>query len=315
MTGSILTINGGSSSLKFALFDNRAELTATVRGEIEDLDAAPHLLARDASGAVPAERRWPAGSAAHPFATALDTLLNFTDAHLGRDGLAAVGHRVVHGGADHIAPEMITPALVALLETLTPLDPLHMPDNLAPMRAVIAARPQLAQVACFDTAFHHTMPPVAVRFALPRALEAKGVRRYGFHGLSYEYISSCLKKHSPTLARGRVIAAHLGSGASLCALNDGSSVATTTGFSALDGLVFTAGIGEHAPAIRAEVCARLSWLGLRIDDAANVASAARISTPDSKVEVCVIATDEELMIARHTQATINRASARQELAS
>jgi acetate kinase len=401
MTGSILTINGGSSSLKFALFDNTAELTATVRGEIEALDAAPHLLARDASGAVLAERRWPAGSAAHPFATALDTLLNFTDAHLGRDGLAAVGHRVVHGGANHIAPEMITPALVALLETLTPLDPLHMPDNLAPMRAVTAARPQLAQVACFDTAFHHTMPPVAARFGLPRALEAKGVRRYGFHGLSYEYISSCLKKQSPALARGRVIAAHLGSGASLCALNDGNSIATTTGFSALDGLVmatrcgsldpgvilylgrlghsfadvedllyrrsgllgvsgisgdvrvllasrdpnardaielftyrialeagamisalggldglvFTAGIGEHAPAIRAAVCGRLSWLDLRIDDAANAASAVRISTPDSKVEVCVIATDEELMIARHTQATINRAVARQEVAS
>jgi acetate kinase len=249
MTGSILTINGGSCSLKFALFDNTAELTATVRGEIEDLDAAPHLLARDASGAVPAERRWPAGSAAHPFATALDTLLNFTDAHLGRDGLAAVGHRVVHGGADHVAPEMITPALPALLETLTPLDPLHMPDNLAPMRAVIAARPQFAQVACFDTAFHHTMPPVAVRFALPHALVAKGVRRYGFHGLSYEYISSCLKKHSPTLARGRVIAAHLGSGASLCALNDGSSVTTTTGFSALDGLVMATRCGSLDPGV------------------------------------------------------------------
>jgi acetate kinase len=307
----------------------------------------------------------------------------------------------VHGGADHIAPEMITPALVALLETLTPLDPLHMPDNLAPMRAVMAARPQLEQVACFDTAFHHTMSSVAARFALPRALETKGVRRYGFHGLSYEYISSCLKTQSPALAHGRVIAAHLGSGASLCALNDGSSIATTTGFSALDGLVmatrcgsldpgvilylgrqgysfadiedllyrrsgllgvsgisgdvrvllasddphardaielftyrialeagtmisalggldglvFTAGIGEHAPAIRAAVCARLSWLGLRIDDTANAASAGRISTPDSKVDVRVIATDEELMIARHTRATINRAITRQELTS
>ena len=245
------------------------------------------------------------------------------------------------------------------------------------------------------------MPPVAARFALPRALEAKGVRRYGFHGLSYEYISSCLKKQSPALARGRVIAAHLGSGASLCAMNDGSSIATTTGFSALDGLVmatrcgsldpgvilylgrqgysfadvedllyrrsgllgvsgisgdvrvllasddphardaielftyrialeagamtsalggldglvFTAGIGEHAPEIRAAICARLSWLGLRIDDTANAASAGRISMPNSKVEVRVIATDEELMIARHTQATINRAVTRQELAS
>jgi acetate kinase len=390
MTGSILTINGGSSSLKFALFDDTAELTATMRGEIEDLDAAPHLLARDASGAVLTEQHWSSGDA-HPFAVALDTLLKFTDAHLGRDGLAAVGHRVVHGGAEHIAPEVITPALLAVLESLTPLDPLHMPDNLAPIRAVTAARPQLAQVACFDTAFHHTMPAVAARFALPRALEAKGVRRYGFHGLSYEYISSCLKKQSPALARGRVIAAHLGSGASLCGLNNGSSIATTTGFSALDGLVmatrcgsldpgvilylgrqgynfadvedllyrrsgllgvsgisgdvrvllasddphardaielftyrialeagamasalggldglvFTAGIGEHAPAIRAAVCARLGWLGLRIDDAANAAGATRISTADSKVEIHVIATNEELMIARHTQAVMN----------
>jgi acetate kinase len=394
MTGSILTINGGSSSLKFALFDDTVELTATMRGEIEDLDAAPHLLARDAAGAILAEQHWSSGDA-HPFTVALDALLNFTDAHLGRDGLTAVGHRVVHGGADHIAPEVITPALLAVLETLTPLDPLHMPDNLAPMRAVTAARPQLAQVACFDTAFHHTMPAVAARFALPRALEAKGVRRYGFHGLSYEYISSCLKKQSPALARGRVIAAHLGSGASLCALSDGSSIATTTGFSALDGLVmatrcgsldpgvilylgrqgysfadvedllyrrsgllgvsgisgdvrallasddphardaielftyrialeagamvsalsgldglvFTAGIGEHAAQIRAAVCARLGWLGLRIDDAANAAGASRISTADSKVEVHVIATNEELMIARHTQAVMNRAVA------
>jgi acetate kinase len=290
---------------------------------------------------------------------------------------------------------------VTLLEALTPLDPLHMPDNLAPMRAVAAARPQLAQIACFDTAFHHTMAAIAARFALPRALEAKGVRRYGFHGLSYEYISSCLKKQLPTLARGRVIAAHLGSGASLCALSEGSSIATTTGFSALDGLVmatrcgsldpgvilylgrqgysfadiedllyrrsgllgvsgisgdvrvllassdphareaielftyrialeagsmvsalggldglvFTAGIGEHAPEIRAAVCARLNWLGLRIDDAANAAGAACISTAGSKVEVRVIATDEELMIARHTQATINRAVVRPELVS
>lgn len=394
MAGSILTLNAGSSSVKFALFDTKPGLPATVRGEIEDLDAAPHLLARDAHGAVLAEKRWPAG-ATPSFASVLDALLALTDAHLGRDGLAAVGHRVVHGGAAHIAPELITPALLAALQELTPLDPLHMPDNLAPMHAVAAARPALAQVACFDTAFHHTLPPVATRFALPRAIAASGVRRYGFHGLSYEYIAGCLAQQFPALARGRVIAAHLGSGASLCALRGGRSIETTTGFSALDGLVmatrcgsldpgvilylgrqghsfadiedmlyrrsgllgvsgisgdvrvllasddphareaidlftyriaceagslvsalggldglvFTAGIGEHAPAIRAAVCARLAWLGLRLDNAANAADAACISTPDSKIEVRVIATDEEAMIARHTQTTIHHAAA------
>jgi acetate kinase len=392
MKGSILTLNAGSSSLKFALFDTAAALKQTVRGEIEDLDEAPHFLARDAAGTVLAEQRWPAGTA-HPFASALDALLGFADAHLGREGLAAVGHRVVHGGADHIVPEMITPALLAALAALTPLDPLHMPDNLAPMHAVTAARPALPQVACFDTAFHHTLPPVAARFALPRAVSAAGVRRYGFHGLSYEYIAGCLTQQSPALARGRIIVAHLGSGASLCALLDGRSIATTTGFSALDGLVmatrcgsldpgvilylgrqghsfadiedmlyrrsgllglsgisgdvrvllasddphardaiesftyriageagalvsalggldglvFTAGIGEHAPAIRAAVCTRLVWLGLRLDGAANAAGAARISAPDSAIDVRVIATDEEAMIARHTQTTIRRA--------
>jgi acetate kinase len=392
MSGSILTLNAGSSSLKFALFDTAAELKATLRGEIEDPDTAPHLLVRDAAGVVLADRSWPTGTA-DPFSVALDALLAVTDAHLGRDGLLAVGHRVVHGGADHIVPERVTPALLIALAALTPLDPLHMPDNLAPMHAVAVARPALAQVACFDTAFHHTLPPVAARLALPRALATAGVRRYGFHGLSYEYIAGCLAQQAPGLAHGRVIVAHLGSGASLCALRAGSSIETTTGFSALDGLVmstrcgrldpgvilylgrqghsfadiedmlyrrsgllgvsgisgdvrvllasgdprardaielftyriageagamvsalggldglvFTAGIGEHAPAIRAAVCVRLAWLGLRLDSAANAAGAACISSPDSPIDVRVIATDEEAMIARHTQRTIQTA--------
>ena len=397
MKGSILTLNAGSSSVKFAVFDG-ATLKDMVRGEIEDLDeAAPHMIARDAAGAVLAERRWKT-TGEHPFATALDALLEFADAHLGHDGLAAAGHRIVHGGADHIAPEKVTPALLGALEALTPLDPLHMPLNLAPIRAIAAARPALAQVACFDTAFHHTMPPVATQFALPRELAAAGVRRYGFHGLSYEYIASYLKQQSPQLAQGRVIAAHLGSGASLCALQSGISIETTTGFSALDGLVmatrcgsldpgvilylgrqgrsfadiedmlyrrsgllgasgvsgdvrvllasedphakeaidlftyriacqagalvnalggldglvFTAGIGEHSAPVRAAVCARLVWLGARLDSAANAANAACISAPESKVEIRVIATDEEAMIARHTQTTIHTVAAQQE---
>ncbi len=390
MPGSVLTLNAGSSSLKFALFDVNAtsegEMLATARGQIEGLEEAPHLLAHDATGAVLAEQHWQAGIP-RPFTTVLDALLAFAEAHLGDAGLAAVGHRIVHGGAKHITPARVTPALLTDLEALTSLDPLHMPHNVAPIHAVAASRPALAQVACFDTAFHHTLPPVARRCGLPRALEAAGVRRYGFHGLSYEYIAARLARDAPALARGRVIAAHLGSGASLCALHEGRSIATTMGFSALDGLlmatrcgsldpgvmlylgrqghsfteienmlyhrsgllgisgisgdirellasndphareaielftyriateagalvsalggldglVFTAGSGEHAPAVRAAVCARLTWLGLRLDVDANAAGAPCISTPDSAVEVRVIATDEEAVIARHTR--------------
>jgi acetate kinase len=391
MTGSILTLNAGSSSLKFALFNAVGEMQATVRGELEQKGDDAHFVARDASGHVLADKSWPLdGGASLP--NGLGRVLDFMEAHLGDTALIAVGHRVVHGGSHHTAPEAVTPALIAALEALTPLDPLHMPANLAPMRSVAAARPSLKQVACFDTAFHHDMPSVASRFALPRALEAEGVRRYGFHGLSYEYIAGRLAKQSPVLAKGRVIAAHLGSGASLCAMHDGRSIDTTTGFSALDGLmmatrcgildpgvilylgrqghsfadiedmlyrrsgllgvsglsadirvllasdnphaaeaielftyriaaqtgamvsalggldglVFTAGIGEHAPAIRAAICGRLAWLGIQIDADANESNAARISTPNSKIDVRVIATDEEAMIAQHTRTVINQ---------
>ncbi len=389
MSGSILTINAGSSSLKFALFDNDPALTETVHGEIENLETAPHFRALDRAGQILAEQHWVA-LAMPSFENVLGALLSFAEAHLGASGLKAVGHRIVHGGATHIAPAAVTPALLQSLAALTPLDPLHMPHNLLPIRAIAAARPALAQVACFDTAFHHTLPQVARQFALPRAISESGVRRYGFHGLSYEYISGRLRAQYPDLASGRVIAAHLGSGASLCALQNGISIATTTGFSALDGLVmatrcgrldpgvllylgaqghsfsdiedmlyhrsglagisglsgdvrillassdphakaaidlftyqiaieagglasalggldalvFTAGIGEHAPAIRAAVCARLAWLGITLDAAANAANAIRISTPDSRVAVHVIPTDEEAMIARHTQASL-----------
>jgi acetate kinase len=385
MKGSILSLNAGSSSVKFALFNATGHLTATVREEIEDLDSAPPMTARDGAGTVLAERRLASG-----FDLALHTLLDFADNHLGRDGLTAVGHRIVHGGADHTVPALITPALLTELRALIPLDPLHMPDNLAPISAVAAARPALRQVACFDTAFHRTMPSVAKRLALPREISAQGVRRCGFHGLSYEYIAGRLTHLSPALAHGRVIAAHLGSGARLCALKGGKSIDTTMGFSALDGLamatrcglldpgvilhlgrqghsfadiesmlyhrsgllgvsgisgdirvllasddphareaielftfriasevgalisalggldglVFTAGIGEHAPSIRSAICTRLAWLGLRLDAAANTAGADRISTTDSAIEVRVIATDEEAMIAQHTLALI-----------
>src|ERR1700678_1619668 len=246
--GSILTINAGSSSLKFALFDAGLMLTETARGEIENLDSAPHFVARDGAGATVAEQHWPAGLA-DSFATVLGALLTFAESHRGQGGLKAVGHRVVHGGALHIAPVLITPALLTDLLSLTKLDPLHMPHNLAPMHAIAASHPGLAQVACFDTAFHHTLPPVARAFALPRALTESGVRRYGFHGLSYEYIAGRLAEVAPKLAQGRVIAAHLGAGASLCALRGGVSVATTTGFSALDGLVMATRCGRLDPGV------------------------------------------------------------------
>ena len=386
--GPILALNTGSSSLKFALFHAGEGMGVALRGEIEDMATAPKLLARDAQGAVIAEQHWPSG--APEFADILEPLIRLVEAHQGSRRLAGVGHRVVNGGADHVTPARVTPDLLSALEALTPLDPLHMPHSLTPMRTIAAAHPDLPQVACYDTAFHHTMPPVAAQIALPRALWAAGLRRYGFHGLSYEYIAGRLEAQAPGLAKGRVIVAHLGSGASLCALKASRSIATTMGFSSLDGLVmatrccsldpgvilylgrqgrtfadieallydasgllgvseisgdlrvllasddprareaidlftyriateagalvsalggldglvFTAGVGENAPAIRAEVCDRLSWLGIRLDPAANAIGRGCISLPDSKIEVRVVPTDEEAMIARHTWATL-----------
>ncbi len=388
--GLILAINAGSSSLKFALFGAEGPGPASARGEITELAAAPRLLAHGPDKAVLVDRQLPAGLA-DPFAAALDALLAFADGHLSGHALAAVGHRIVHGGADHVAPALITDKLLAGLQALTPLDPLHMPHSLAPVRAVSAARPQLKQVACFDTAFHHTLPAVARRVAVPRALAAEGVRRYGFHGLSYEFIARQLVRCAPALAHGRVVVAHLGAGASLCALRRGTSIATTMGFSALDGLVmatrcgsldpgvilyllrkgldaagiedmlyrqsgllgssgisgdlrvllasddpsageavelftyriatetgglvsalggldglvFTAGIGEHSAAIRSAVCDRLAWLGVTMDPSANASGPGRISTPGSAVEVWVIPTDEEAVIAEHTKGVVD----------
>ena len=388
----VLVLNAGSSSLKFAAFDAAEPTRATMRGEIENLDDAPRFSAVDGHGAALAGPNWPSGRPAD-FAALITGLMAFVDDHVGDGALIAVGHRVVHGGGAHVKPERVTPALLDALRALTPLDPLHLPRNLGPIQAIGDALPALPQVACYDTAFHATMPPEAAQFALPRALTQAGVRRYGFHGLSYEYIAGRLEADAPRLAKGRVIVAHLGAGASLCALRAGKSVATTMGFSALDGLVmatrcgsldpgvmlylmrqgqsaaqiedmlyrrsgllgvsgvsgdmrvleasadprareaitqftyriatqigalasalggldglvFTAGIGQHAPAIRAEVGARLAWLGVRIDAGANAADAARISAPDGAVDVRVIATDEEAMIARHTLALVDAA--------
>ena len=219
----ILALNAGSSSLKFALYEVGASLSLAAKGEIENLDSSPHFVARDPHGAILAESH----AVTSDFSATLDSLFQFIDGHLGQASLCAVGHRVVHGGTAHIAPERVTPSLLKALDELVPLDPLHLPHNILPMRAVAAARPALAQVACFDTAFHHAMPREASHFALPRALTEAGVRRYGFHGLSYEFIVDSLKISAPGLANGRIVVAHLGAGASLCAIREGASVATT----------------------------------------------------------------------------------------
>lgn len=235
--GAILTINAGSSGVKFALFP--ADLKATLRGEVTKTPEGPRMTARDGAGAaLPAPDLDPA-------ADAIDIVMATAAGRVGPSGLAAVGHRMVHGGADHFAPERVTPDLLAALEALTPLDPLHMPRGLAQMRAVAARAPALAQVACFDTAFHHTLPAVATRLGLPRAVSAEGLRRYGFHGLSYEWIAGRLAVEHPDLSR--VVVAHLGSGATLCALHGGVSVETTAGFSALDGLMMATRCGALDP--------------------------------------------------------------------
>ncbi len=380
----LLALNAGSSSLKFALFTAReGALLRQLHGQIEAIGVAPHLVVSDAAGAKLLERRWSASEEA-THETILPELLAFLEAQIG-GALDAIGHRVVHGGAGYTAPVLLTDADVEALDALTPLAPLHQPHSVAAIRAARAARPSLPQIACFDTAFHSTMPQEATRLALPEALVGDGVRRYGFHGLSYAYIARELRRIDPNLASGRVLVGHLGNGASLCALVGGLSVETTMGFTALeglvmgtrpgtidpgvilyllqqkqmsaeaietllyrqsgllalsgvssdmrqllasddpraraaveqftyraareaggliaamggvDGVVFTAGIGEHASPVRAAICARLGWLGLHLDEAANRAHAPIISAAGSAVRVRVMATDEEQMIAQ-----------------
>jgi acetate kinase len=306
--------------------------------------------------------------------------------------LACIGHRVVHGGTRYAAPVRVDEQVLAELYKLVPLAPLHQPINLAPIRKLRAARPELPQAACFDTAFHRTQPREAELFALPRHFYDEGIRRYGFHGLSYQFIARSLQEMAPQAAVGRTVVAHLGSGVSMCALHNGRSVATTMGFTALDGcpmgtrsgsldagvvlhlarergmsldaiekllyqqsgllglsgisndmrallrsdvpaareavdyfvyrlsrelgslaaalgglnaLVFTAGIGENSPEIRAAICARAAWLGVELDDAANSAGGPRISRPHSAVSVWCIPTDEERMIAEQACAAVD----------
>lgn len=250
MTDAILCLNAGSSSLKFAVFEIAPgqEPAPAARGQIDGIGFDPRMTARDETGFVMADRRWPDG-ASLTHEDFFQDLFHWIDAHLGRDRLVGVGHRIVHGGVEFSAPRLIDDQVLGRLDALSPLAPLHQPHNLATVRAARAVRPGLPQVACFDTAFHLTQPEVATRFALPREYEAQGVRRYGFHGLSYAYISRRLAALDRQAREGRVIAAHLGAGASLCAMKGGASIDTTMGFTALDGLVMGTRSGAIDPGV------------------------------------------------------------------
>jgi acetate kinase len=379
-----LVLNAGSSSLKFCVFQ-RPALQAwrlEARGQVEGIGTSPRLSVKNAHGSSLANE----DVAVRDGRGAIDAIAVWLKSKYGGSHVAAVGHRVVHGGTRFGGPTVVNPAVLAALRELVPLAPLHQPHNLAAIEAVSERLPDVPQVACFDTSFHRGQPAVAELIPLPHDLRRLGIQRYGFHGLSYEYIVSILPEIAPEIAHGRVIIAHLGSGASLCALQNGRSLDSTLGFTALDGLcmgtrpgsldpgvvlhlfqglklsakeveavlykksgllgisgisndmrdllgrqepearlavdyfvyraakeigafaavlrgvdalVFTAGIGENSPEIRQRICEASAWLGIALDTGANARRDARISTPQSKVSVWVIPTNEELMIHRH----------------
>jgi acetate kinase len=245
----ILVINAGSSSLKFQVYDarDRGNLKRLVKGQMDGVGARPHLRAEAADGTslvdctFEVEKIPDVAAAAHT----VGNWLRETQEHL----LVAVGHRVVHGGPQYGRPVLIDNTVLAKLERYIPLAPLHQPNNLAPIRSILARFPELPQVACFDTAFHRGHGVIADHFAIPEWLYVEGVRRYGFHGLSYEYIAERLRAFAPKIASGRVIVAHLGSGASMCALSNGCSIESTMGFTALDGLPMGTRPGQIDPGI------------------------------------------------------------------
>ncbi len=249
MADGVLTFNAGSSSLKFALFTHRGEaLRPLFHGQLEDLSEDPRFTVDDAAGQRIVDQdlgQLRPGAWTHE--EALAHLLHWIDGHDDNLSLTAIGHRVVHGGEAFAAPVRVDAAVLDAIEALTELAPLHQPASIAPVRAIAALRPDLLQVACFDTAFHSTLPPVERLFALGADLRAHGVRRFGFHGLSYEYIAGELPACLGPLADGRVIIAHLGNGASMCALHGRRSRATTMGFTALDGLVMGTRCGTIDP--------------------------------------------------------------------
>jgi acetate kinase len=388
VSGVVLALNAGSSSLKFAIYD-AASLAPLCRGGVTAIGAKGEAARFSVCGDMSARLGAGAGPAADvDHEGAARWLIEAIDARLADLAIEAVGHRVVHGGALFDRPVRVTPEILAQLETLSPLAPSHQPHNLAPIRSLLATHPDLPQIACFDTAFHRTQPRLAQLFPLPRAFAERGVLRYGFHGLSYQFIAEELERRAIARSRGRVVVAHLGHGASLCAMCGLESVATTMGFTALDGLmmgtrsgaidpglllhliqqegmsaqevhrllyeqsgllgvsgisddmralevdgspdaleamelfayraareigslasavggidvlVFTAGVGENSPPTRARICGYLSHLGVLFDPEANARNLASIGARESAVEVLVVPTNEEAVIARDAQ--------------
>lgn len=243
MKDAILTLNAGSSSLKFGLYDRAPEPALRRMGQVESLGAEATLILRGDDG----KQETGIGRADH--GAALAAILQALEPDLAGASVAGIGHRIVHGGPDFGAPEKLDAEKLAALEALIPLAPLHQPHNLAAIRAAAESFPDAVQVGCFDTGFHQGRPFVNDTYGLPRAYYARGVRRYGFHGLSYDYITGVLRRDFPDLARGRVVIAHLGNGASMTAVQDGRSVASSMGFSALDGLVMGTRCGQLDPGV------------------------------------------------------------------
>jgi acetate kinase len=249
MADVILVLNAGSSSIKFRVFDAaKADPELLMYGQAEGLYTAPRFIAADASGVNIGKESWDEG-AAFGHQGAIEYIGDFLRSNRGGHRMVAVGHRVVHGGVEFTDAVLATPAVIEKLGKLTPLAPLHQPHNLAPIRIVAQVRPDVPQVACFDTAFHRAQPEVAQAYALPESITARGVRRYGFHGLSYEYIASVLPQFSAQAAAGATVVAHLGNGSSMCALAAGKSMASTMGFTAVDGLPMGTRCGNIDPGV------------------------------------------------------------------
>jgi acetate kinase len=246
MSGCIAVINAGSSSIKFALCGLTAGDDILYRGQVEGIGVDPRLKVRNAQGETITERTWPVAGFDHN--AAAEAILH-TGASLAAGTVVGIGHRVVHGGLTYDAPVRLDQGVVETLSRLVPLAPLHQPHSLSVIRTILQAAPHIPQVACFDTAFHRAQPHLAQAFALPRDLSEAGIRRYGFHGLSYEYLVSQMRILCPAVAAGRVIMAHLGNGASLCAVRNGRSVASTMGFTAADGLMMGTRCGALDPGV------------------------------------------------------------------
>jgi acetate kinase len=249
MANAIVVVNAGSSSIKFSLFIEKGEdLALDVRGQIEGLYTSPRFVSKAPDGSVKAENTW-ADGAQFGHEQALDYLIHYLNSELVDDTLLGIGHRVVHGGLQYTQPVRVDKQVIKTLETFIPLAPLHQPNNLAPIRRVLKRAPQLPQVACFDTSFHRSNSEVAQLFALPMELRDSGVMRYGFHGLSYEYIAYVLQQYDQKAALGKTIVLHLGNGASMCAVEKGKSVASTMGFTAVEGLPMGTRSGSIDPGV------------------------------------------------------------------